>query len=301
MQALIDDTVQIDVIDSSPDNESHYTARFYFDPNSVDVGNNGLTLFASNDWHFCLYLWPEGVNYSMSLCGDNDSNNWLETERVLITDEWQSIEVDWKAATAPGADDGYIRLWVGEVLATSLENIDNDASSIDTIWLGALSPSSGTNGTVYFDAFDSRQGEHIGLDPNGPEVYSPLSPPDLIFADDFESGDFSAWSKTVTGGGDLSVSASAAHQGGYGLQALINDTGNLRVVDESPVSEDHYRARFYFHPNSIAMSSGSSHSIFDGVNTYYNMVIFRTELFYENGSYKLQPCDEGRLGLHQRR
>ena len=45
---------------------------------------------------------------------------------------------------------------------------------------------------------------------------------DVIFADGFESGNLSAWSASVTDGGDLSVmSGGAALVGGSGLQAVI--------------------------------------------------------------------------------
>jgi len=145
----------------------------------------------------------------------------------------------------------------------------------------------GTSGTVYFDSFESHRETHIGLDPNGPQVYSP-PPPDLIFTDGFETGDLSKWSSTVTDGGNLSVSTSAAYQGSYGLQAVINDTNNLRAIDASPVSETHYRARFYFNPNSITMSSGTSHFIFTGVNPALSDTLFQAELFYESGVYKLR-------------
>lgn len=134
-------------------------------------------------------------------------------------------------------------------------------------------------------------GTHIGLDPNGPVVQPPPPHPDFIFADDFESGDLSAWNPTLTtiDGGDLFTSAAAAHQGSFGMQALIDDKNNIRTIDPSPASETHYRARSYFHPNSISMSSGSSHFIFEGVNTSYSHDVFGLELFYESGAYKLRP------------
>jgi RHS repeat-associated protein len=110
---------------------------------------------------------------------------------------------------------------------------------------------------------------------------------DLIFADGFESGDFSAWS-IVSGGNDLSVSSSAAYQGSYGMQILINDTEKPNVIDNSPASESHYRARFYFHPNSIAMNTNTAHIIFAGKNASNSALVFNTDLVYEGGSYKLR-------------
>ena len=90
--------------------------------------------------------------------------------------------------------------------------------------------------------------------------------PDLIFADGFESGDFSAWS-SYTPDPDLSVSPDAAMVGVYGMRANINDLTSLYVTDFSPNSEPRYRARFYFDPNSITSigSAGAGMTILNGI------------------------------------
>ena len=90
-------------------------------------------------------------------------------------------------------------------------------------------------------------------------------------------------------GGDLSVTAPAAHQSAYGLNAQIDDTVILKAVDSSPADETRYRARFYFHPNSLAMGNNTSHLIFEGTDLTQEVVLFRLDLFYESGAYKLRP------------
>ncbi|HXQ37027.1 MAG TPA: SdiA-regulated domain-containing protein, partial [Anaerolineales bacterium] len=52
---------------------------------------------------------------------------------------------------------------------------------------------------------------------------------DLIFADGFESGSFSAWTSNSNDAGDLSVSAAAALVGTRGMQALIDDANTIYV------------------------------------------------------------------------
>jgi len=52
--------------------------------------------------------------------------------------------------------------------------------------------------------------------------------------------------------------------GSYGLQARIDNNNPLYVTDEHPSAEMHYRARFYFDPNSIVMSNKDQHFIFEG-------------------------------------
>ncbi len=83
---------------------------------------------------------------------------------------------------------------------------------------------------------------------------------DIIFEDGFESGDLSRWSSASTGGFDLTVSGAAAMAGtSAGLVAFVNDTGSLFVQDDSPNSEDRYRARFYFDPNGFDPGEASGH------------------------------------------
>jgi phosphatidylserine/phosphatidylglycerophosphate/cardiolipin synthase-like enzyme len=295
MQALLDDSAEILVYDHTPNNETHYSARFYFDPNNVQSPNDGFYLMALSSnagWVGCVYLEQQGNDYySLNLCGKNDAGNWLETESVLIADEWQAIELEWKAATSSGANNGYIKLYIGDELATSIENIDNDTHSITTTSLGVLDTPTGASGIVYFDEFESRTGSYIGLHPNAPSVNPAPTRPDALFADDFEGNNLNAWNPTLTkiDFGDLSTSSGSAYQSDYGLQALIDDIVVLRAIDSSPADESQYRARFYFHPNSLTMNNNTAHFIFDGYDTDADDYLFRLELLYENGSYKLRP------------
>jgi hypothetical protein len=116
-----------------------------------------------------------------------------------------------------------------------------------------------------------------------PTPTAPVS--DLIFADGFESGNFSAWTSATTGGGDLSVAAPAALVGSNGMQAVINDATNMYVVDDTPSAETHYRARFYFDPNSIVMADGSAQYIFAGFDT---TVAFHVDFRFSAGNYQIR-------------
>ena len=89
---------------------------------------------------------------------------------------------------------------------------------------------------------------------------------DPIFANGFESGTLANWSSSATDGGNLSVSTLAKNQGGYGLQAVINDTTTLYVQDNSPAAEPTYRARFYFNPNNLNMALGDVLTLVSGIS-----------------------------------
>lgn len=54
----------------------------------------------------------------------------------VIADTLHSIEIDWQAATAAGANNGYITLWVDGILLQTLSNIDNDTRRVDEARLG---------------------------------------------------------------------------------------------------------------------------------------------------------------------
>jgi hypothetical protein len=83
---------------------------------------------------------------------------------------------------------------------------------------------------------------------------------DIIFEDGFESGDLTRWSSASTGGGDVSVTGAAALANtAHGMQAVVNDTTGIYVLDDSPSAEKHYRARFYFDTNGFDPGEAQSH------------------------------------------
>lgn len=109
----------------------------------------------------------------------------------------------------------------------------------------------------------------------------------MIFADGFESGNLSAWTSNSNDAGDLSASASAALVGSHGLQTVIDDTNTIYVTDDTPNAEPRYRARFYFDPNSMTMSSGDAHFIFKGFMGTSNDVL-QVEFRNSAGAYQIR-------------
>ena len=168
MQALVDDNNTIYVTDDRPNAEPRYRARFYFDPNSITM--------ASNDAHF-IFKGFTGTGtdvFQVELRNSagaylirgkvlDDSSAFLVTNWFTISDAPHVIEVDWRAATAAGANNGGLTLWIDGVQQQDLTGVDNDTWRIDRARLGALSGmDTGTRGTYYFDAFESRRQNYIG-------------------------------------------------------------------------------------------------------------------------------------------
>ena len=117
---------------------------------------------------------------------------------------------------------------------------------------------------------------------------TPTSGGDVIFQDGFETGNLSRWTGSATNGGALSVSSGAALAGSnYGLQASINSTTAMHVTDASPNAEPHYRARFYFDPNSVSMASGDYMYILQGY-TGAGTGVFRVEFKNSSGVYQVR-------------
>lgn len=105
---------------------------------------------------------------------------------------------------------------------------------------------------------------------------SPAFAADPIFSDDFESGNFNAWSAAKTDLGDLAVTTTAAMEGRRGMRVRIDDNTPIFVTDSSPLNERSYKAKFLFDPNSIQMADGDYHTIFLGQdlrnNSYLNVL-----------------------------
>ncbi|HEY6072840.1 MAG TPA: metallophosphoesterase [Anaerolineales bacterium] len=114
---------------------------------------------------------------------------------------------------------------------------------------------------------------------------------DLIFSDNFESGNITAWSSSSIDKGDLSVSKNANISGRsgetQGLKLVINDNNSLFVTDDTPSSESRYRARFYFDPNTIKMSSGNAFFLFNGFKGS-STTVFRIEFGMGTSGYQVR-------------
>lgn len=96
---------------------------------------------------------------------------------------------------------------------------------------------------------------------------------DRIFADGFESGDFSAWSAV---NGSVQITTSNVIHGAYSMGSPLSGTTYQGYVqDNTPNAETTYRARFYFNPGGTT-TGGQANRIFGGLNSA-GTSIFRVE------------------------
>ena len=166
LQVVIDDTATIYVTDDTPNAETRYRSRFYFDPNSISM--------VSGDAHFIFKGFMGSGNdvlqvefrnsagaYQIRGKILNDASAFVVTNWFTINDAAHVIELDWRAST--GANNGGLTLWIDGVQQVDLTGVDNDTLRIDRVRLGALAGMDvGTSGTYFFDAFESRRQAYIG-------------------------------------------------------------------------------------------------------------------------------------------
>jgi hypothetical protein len=168
MQMLINDGTNLYTVDEAPNAEPRYRVRFYFDPNSLSMANgdtfNLLRAFMGTSKSILqvAFRYSSG-SYQLRGAVLNDSSSFVTTNWVTISDAPHAIELDWHAATSAGANDGSLTLWIDGVEQGILTGLDNDTWRIDQVRLGALSSiPTGTRGTCFFDAFESRRETYVG-------------------------------------------------------------------------------------------------------------------------------------------
>lgn len=168
MQALINNNTAIYVSDATPANETRYRARFYFDPNSISMssGNSFYMFYGYNAANTVLlrieFRYASGT-YQLRVNTLNDSGTWLSTTYINLSDSVHYVEIDWRASSAAGANNGVVTLWLDGVQRANLTGVDNDTRRIDRVSLGVVAGiDSRTRGTLFIDAFESRRQTYIG-------------------------------------------------------------------------------------------------------------------------------------------
>jgi hypothetical protein len=169
LQAVIDDNNSIFVTDDTPGTESRYRARFYFDPNSIVMADRdafylftGFSTGTSTGVVRVEFRFYKG-SYQLRAGLRNDGGGWTNSNWTSFSDAPHFIELDWQASISAVASNGSLTLWIDNIQNASLTGVDNDTRRIIHVQLGAVSDiDTGTRGTLYFDAFESRRVTYIG-------------------------------------------------------------------------------------------------------------------------------------------
>jgi hypothetical protein len=167
LQTLIDDNNTLVVIDDRPNAETRYRVRFYFDPNSIPMAIGDAHLFfqgfSGTTQVLQLELRFQGSGYEVRALLFNDAKVWISTNWFLLSDASHALELDWRAASAAGVNNGGLTFWIDGVQQADLTGVDNDLRRMDQVRLGAASGvDSGTRGIYFIDGFESRRLTYIG-------------------------------------------------------------------------------------------------------------------------------------------
>lgn len=102
-------------------------------------------------------------NYYLQPSLLKDGTSWTASNWIVISDVPQVIELDWRAASGVGANDGSLTMWIDGNPVANLTGVDNDLRNLDLVCLGAVyGIDAGTRGAYFLDAFESRRNTYIG-------------------------------------------------------------------------------------------------------------------------------------------
>jgi hypothetical protein len=174
LQATVSPAHAAVVRDGTPAAEGAYHARFRFDPNGFGAHGGGMVAarrssrtvvfsgfaLASTVPRFELLLELESGKLFLVGRAARDAGTTNQTARVEIADTPHVIDVGWRRATGPAANDGLFLFQVDGSTGGSLSSLDNDAGGgIDSVALGLTIhgelPPPGPHRSVLLDAFES--------------------------------------------------------------------------------------------------------------------------------------------------
>lgn len=157
------------LVDESPNGETEYRARFYINLNTlVMAGGDSFTLFegrsAGEVLQFRVLVVRSGGTFQLRLEVREDGGAPRAAPTATHRGSgFRLVEVLWRAATGPGANDGAIRLFLDRLLIGELDNVDSDLGVVDRVRLGAVAGlDAGTLQTFFLDTFESRRANYIG-------------------------------------------------------------------------------------------------------------------------------------------
>lgn len=176
MSLVINDTTDMYLTDTTPAADKTYRARFYIDPNTLTMANNNeitvlQALSFGSQVMFVVLKYTTVLGYIIYAATRDDASGFTFINANSISDAVHYVEVFWKASTAPGANNGYLELFIDGSSAGTITNTDNDTRSVTDVRFGAQGKDAGTSGTFYMDDFASNNdGSVIGAVVSGGKI-----------------------------------------------------------------------------------------------------------------------------------
>jgi hypothetical protein len=162
LQATFTNTTNMLVRNDAPTAETRYRARFYFNPNSISMATgDNITLFqglgAGGNIVLSIQFNRSSAGYQLrARSHDSGLGTFVNTPYFTISNAVHTVEVDW-------GNDGHLTFWIDGSQQANLTGINNSIYTVETVRLGAPTMSiTGTSGSFYIDAFESRRFTFIG-------------------------------------------------------------------------------------------------------------------------------------------
>ncbi len=167
------------VQDNTPANEGAYRVRFYVNAQTLSFTSGSFDVFAGYDGtDVAAGAAPTGANV-LHVKVDAGSPNQLTVSALLdsaaehsvgplaFTNGWHSVEIEWARATAVGANNGHLNVWLDNVSQAGGSNtLDNDTRSVNLARWGFVSQVGATlSGTFRMDDYVSQRTGFIGPAP----------------------------------------------------------------------------------------------------------------------------------------
>lgn len=170
LQATIRSTGRMFVQTETPNAESRYRVRFWFDPNGFVPAADKQRMIIMQAFSrtpnrmklIQLMVRRVGLQYQMRARVRIDDLGMLSTAWIPFTDAPHAIELDWKRAASSDVADGHLQLWIDGQSVAALTKLDNGRHFLDFARLGAIGMRPVSSGTIYFDRFVSRRSSYIG-------------------------------------------------------------------------------------------------------------------------------------------
>ena len=156
------------VTDLTPLTESKLRARFYFNANTLKLGSSDvITIYSAytttGQATSRIQLRWTGSTYQARVSLLNDASKWVDSSWYALAAGWNSIEFEWHASTAAGANNGGATLWLNGVQRAALSARDNDKQRVESVSSGIIAGMrSTTTGTFFIEDYISRRNTYIG-------------------------------------------------------------------------------------------------------------------------------------------
>jgi hypothetical protein len=134
---------------NTPNNTSQ-VADFWYHPNNFTGAISSLMIMTANVGGWAWFIYQDPTTHQIGSYVFDDTGTVIVAGSPLSV-AWHHVRAIWKKSTAPGANDGYAKIYVDGELYTASTGIDNDVRVVDWTDFGMEGAIWGGTGTYWLD------------------------------------------------------------------------------------------------------------------------------------------------------